>query len=194
MDFMREFPGIEVSLTEATSPEIIRMVSNGAKEFGVIQVPEKMDSRLRYELLFEEQLVALVPPNHRLARKSRLRITDFHGEKFIEFQGHVREAIAEKFEEFEVAPNNVCDTRELETVRGMVRAGIGLSIVPQSSLPPRIAKKTTRTKRKAEIKHCSLIPKLDRKVGLVFRRDSRLSPSAEKFREMCVSTNWAEVI
>jgi DNA-binding transcriptional LysR family regulator len=54
---------------------------------------EAPDARLHAMLLFREQKMIVLPPNHALARKKSIPLKDFHGERYLngtncEFNGY----------------------------------------------------------------------------------------------------------
>jgi DNA-binding transcriptional LysR family regulator len=71
-----------------------------------------------------------------------------------------------------------CEANYMSTAIGLVRAGLGVSILPESAFDTAssagVGRKVISTAA------------LTRKVGIVRRRGRSLSPAAEKFAQVCV--------
>jgi len=75
-------------------------------------------------------------------------------------------------------PNWFYEVRHLSTSLGMVEAGLGVSVVPSLAMPT--------DEHHVLVSRPLIEPVIRRTLGLVQRRETPLSPAAEKFREMLV--------
>ena len=73
-------------------------------------------------------------------------------------------------------PNWFYEVRHLSTSLGMVEAGLGVSVVPSLAMPT--------DEHHILVSRPLIEPVIRRTLGLVQRRETTLSPAAEKFREM----------
>jgi DNA-binding transcriptional LysR family regulator len=83
-----------------------------------------------------EGVLAALPEGHRLASKQRLSLSDLGGEAFVQLAR--REApglfgtLNAALSELGVAAREVQEVAEMRTVLGLVSAGVGVSVVPES--------------------------------------------------------------
>ena len=82
------------------------------------------------EPLMEHPLVCIMPPGHRLARKTRIRPDDLDGEPFISFdpESYTGQRIAPVFAAHKVRVNTVLIASIAPTVCEFVAAGLGVSL------------------------------------------------------------------
>jgi LysR family transcriptional regulator, benzoate and cis,cis-muconate-responsive activator of ben and cat genes len=91
---------------------------------------------VRTTVVREERLLAVLPRRHRLARRRTLRLNDLRSEAFVLFP---RETSPEFHDELYAAfaragfvPRVVETAKEWPTVAGMVAAGMGVTVAPES--------------------------------------------------------------
>ncbi len=79
--FVADFPNVLLHMEELSADEIEEGLSTGSLDLGVSFEPS-LGSDLRCENLFEEELVLLVHPGHRLAARKRVKVNDLGDERF----------------------------------------------------------------------------------------------------------------
>ena len=67
--------GFELNMRQSSSPEICRLLLDGAIDAGVIVTRDDIPERLNRWKMYEEGLVVLVPPSHRFAEMLEVPIT-----------------------------------------------------------------------------------------------------------------------
>jgi DNA-binding transcriptional LysR family regulator len=80
-------------------------------------------------------------------------------------------------------PNWFYEVRHLSTSLGMVEAGLGVAVVPSLAMPT--------DEHHILVSRPLVEPVIRRTLGLVLRRETALSPAAEKFREMLLQL-WSQ--
>lgn len=172
--FRRDHPMVELAIVEDTSQGVARGVEGGQVEMGIVQLPSGGDG-LRETVLFTEPFRVLVPGSHPLVRKRRVWLRDLAREGFIYFKGRARDAVHAACLAAGFEPRVVCESGELDTVRSLVAAGLGIALVPESA-----------TRRLPE--NCSALRldgnSLTRRVALIHREGRALSPAAAAFRKL----------
>ena len=128
--FRARHPGADLRLLEGTSGELVRWVEEGRVQVGIVQSPAE-SRRCIQTTLFSEPFVLLVPDGHRLARIRRVALKALARENFIFYRGRVREVVEEACRVAGFEPVVACETRELETVRSLVAAGLGVALLPR---------------------------------------------------------------
>ena len=131
--FKARYPGVDVRLLEDNvSLEFERMVHAGQLDLAVIRMPcTRRD--LSAQTLVREPMVALVSASHRLAGRPDISLTELVGEEFVTMKpGHgLRELIVDVCARAGFEPRITVETGQLSIVRGMVRAGVGVSVLPR---------------------------------------------------------------
>jgi DNA-binding transcriptional LysR family regulator len=130
------FPEVEVTLIEMTTVEQLQALKEGRIDVGFGRLKSE-DPSIRRILLREEPLMVALFPGHRLAeRASGLRLIDLVHEKLLLYPKAPRPSFADQvlavFSEANLAPDHVTEVRELQIAMGLVAAGQGISIVPES--------------------------------------------------------------
>lgn len=134
-DLRRLYPGVTVSLHEAHNPDLMEMVSQSKVEFAVCAQVGAQPG-LALERLFDEELVAVVPQDHRLAGAGRQGWKKLAGEPLILMTHHssTRSQIAQALRANGVDDNPAYEVASLFTAISMVRAGLGLTVMPITAL------------------------------------------------------------
>ena len=133
--FRERRPRVELVLSPLTSGEQVEQLLDGELDLGVLRDPGEVPG-LVLERVSTEALVAVVPEIHPLASREEIRPQDFQGEPMILFPYRLMPGfvarVLDLFDTAGVSPNVVQQTIHQETVLGLVAAGLGLSILPES--------------------------------------------------------------
>src|SRR5437870_1601875 len=133
-------PAIELRLRTALSSEVSALVRRGDATLGLrYDVDPHPD--LVSTLVYDEPLVPVCAPQHRLARARRVDAKDLAGERWITFPtrpGPVREPYASALEQRLAASglhaSEVIPIDSLTGQKRMVEAGFGLALLQESSV------------------------------------------------------------
>jgi len=129
---------------EAEPEEAVPMLRSGELEIAIVGAPNHPEGfgdlyhgiDLRH--LFDEPRYALLPAEHRLARRKRLRLEDLADEVRIELSRnptrHGRVYLAPGPEPAPDGPRIVFRSDDFNVVQGMVAAGAGVAVVPELAL------------------------------------------------------------
>ena len=126
LDFHEEHPGITMRILEGTSSELTRMVDDRQLDFGLTS---QRKGNNRWIPLVEDELVAIVPRNHRLASKTRVNAQEFAREPFIELHPGRESDNSLFMAERGITPNVVFSTNDSLAMFTMVGAGMGISLI-----------------------------------------------------------------
>jgi DNA-binding transcriptional LysR family regulator len=172
--FRKLHPLVELALYEGTSEIVAQWVDSGRVEFGIVQLPTGSGSFDEHPL-FAEPFVALISKNHSLAKQKTIALAKLADEPFILYKGRARDTALTACRTAGFEPRIACESSELETIRSLVAAGLGIAILPQLAT------------RQATPK-CVAVRFRDnpavRQVALLTRTGHSTSPSAAAFREM----------
>jgi len=129
--FARKYPGLGVTVHEETTAQLLRLVNAYEIDFAIASLPIH-DDRLVKETLMSEELLLAVPPRHTLAKRRGIATADLESERFILMkEGHCLGDQALQFcNRRDFQPNVSLFSSQIETIKGLVRAGLGVSLIP----------------------------------------------------------------
>ncbi|MBW9106728.1 LysR family transcriptional regulator [Paraburkholderia phenoliruptrix] len=165
------FPHIALGLRDDVQSDVVRKVRSGEVDFGVVIGPFAADDLLS-EPLMTDSFCLVSRDDHPLAARPEVGWADLEGEKLVmlDYASGSRPIIDAVMHEHGVSATVVQELGHSATVFGLVEAGIGVSVLPWLALPlPAGAALAARR----------LVPRAERTVELVRRRDRSLSPAAE---------------
>jgi DNA-binding transcriptional LysR family regulator len=172
--FRKRHPLVELALFEGTSEAVAQWVESGRVEFGIVQLPTTSGS-FDEHLLLTEPFVALVPKAHRAAKQRSLSLATLADEPFVFYKGRARDTALAACRAAGFEPRIACESSELETIRSLVAAGLGIAILP-------------RLATREPAPRCVVVRLRDdlveRQVAVLSRTGHTASPSAAVFREM----------
>ena len=136
--FSKKFPKIKIKLKEKTSSEVISSVKESLSDIGIFSEHVENTERLRIIDYKNDTLVLVVPEYHPLVSKLTVKIKDFVKFEMVGLEkGSSLQAMIDK----QVQKQNLKMKKKLETVsfegiRGMVEAGLGISVLPTGAIKP----------------------------------------------------------
>lgn len=137
----RRFPDIELRLVEERSPELLDQLRAGRLDAAALALPVADDS-LHGEPLFREDFLMAVPDGHQLTQLHRpLRPADLAGEPLLLLEdGHcLRDQTVALCRVSGAIEHQEFQATSLETLRHMVAAGAGSTLLPAMSVSPPVA-------------------------------------------------------
>jgi DNA-binding transcriptional LysR family regulator len=130
--FTDRHPGVTVRLLEGSEQEVRDWLDQGAAEAGVVSLPVKgLDSAV----LGEQHMVAVLPAYNRLAGWAEVDYVELAKEPFIRSTGGCAEVFAPVARRLGVDFDVAFEARDMSAVLEIVRAGLGVSILPSAGLP-----------------------------------------------------------
>ncbi|MCM2345094.1 MAG: LysR family transcriptional regulator [Acidovorax soli] len=123
-------PAIEVQFHEDDTENLMRMLARGALDVALLYDLGLARSGVRLEPVVDLVPYALLPWGHPLAAASSLRLSELAREPLVLINlPHSREYFLSLFRSAGVTPRIVCESTSLETVRGLVANGLGVSLL-----------------------------------------------------------------
>ncbi len=167
--FHARHPGVELSLVEAGSRQLVPRVADGELDLALVVLPVAHPQVATTEM-FEDRLVLVVAPDHPLAARRRIRVTDLDGLPLVMFrEGYdLRASTLAACRQAGVEPRLVTQGGEMDGVLAMAAAGIGAAVVPEIVVP------TDGSLRSLPF----VSPGMSRTIALARRRDRPLSRTA----------------
>ena len=104
-------------------------------DLAFLSVTERVESHgLGLHQLVSEELVVLLPLEHRLARRKQVRMAELADEPFISFRegARLRELLMAAGRSANFEPRVTLESNESQRVRRLVSRGLGVAILPRS--------------------------------------------------------------
>jgi DNA-binding transcriptional LysR family regulator len=173
-EYRSAHPGVQVVLREENvSAHFEDMVHAGELDLAVIRLPLRRPD-LDARSLIREPLVLLVPPSHPLPSVGSVDPATLRDEPFVAMKATygLRDLLLQVCRRAGFEPRIAVETAQLEIVRGLVEAGVGVTILPSLA--------AVGGARRVRLRD----PGAVRELGVVWRRGWPLSPAAGAFLEL----------
>ncbi len=128
--FRKSHPKVELVLREGRSDQVCAMVDSAEAELGFLQFPVDK-GKFDHGRILDERFVLLVPRNHPLANENAITFPRLASESFVLYKGKAREVVIEACRQAGFEPRVSCESEELETVRSLVAADLGIAVLPE---------------------------------------------------------------
>jgi DNA-binding transcriptional LysR family regulator len=176
--YRRLYPRVKVQIRRSLSSKIPNEIIDGNLELGVISYDPR-DERLISKVIYTDALAFVVSPEHRLAKRKNVPITELGAETFIAHNvlSPYREVVLREFQRHKVALNMDIEMPTIETIRKLVQANLGVAFVPRMCVEAELRQGTLCAVRVNEID-------VERKVHLLRPTRRGLSYAANAFLEV----------
>jgi DNA-binding transcriptional LysR family regulator len=177
-DFRRAYPKVKVEVHRGVASRIPKEVTSREVELGIVSFTPTEQS-IKAIPVMTDSLIVIVSQKHRLAQEESVSINDLGGEVLIAHnaQSPYRQSVIAAFEKYKTPMNIAIEVPTLEAIKRLVEANAGVALVPKLTAEAEIA-----SGRLAALKVKEL--KLERKLNIIYRKNSVLSHAANAFIEM----------
>jgi DNA-binding transcriptional LysR family regulator len=135
-------PEVDFSLKEMVSGDQLEALTSGQIDAGLLRPPIGRPE-LAIRRVLAEPLLAAIPRKHPLASVATLSIKDFDGQPFVMYSPYesryFHDLLVAHFTHADILPRYVQHLGQIHSILAMVRAGLGMSIVPAAAASLRIA-------------------------------------------------------
>jgi DNA-binding transcriptional LysR family regulator len=180
--FRQRHPGVELTVQEQASEELAELLRVDELDLAFLSVTERVESHgLGLRRLVLEELVVVLPRDHRLASRHRVRMADLAEEEFVSYRpgARLRELLLSAAQHSGFEPRITLESNESERIRRLVARGLGVAVLPRSDAE----------RPGAEVATAALVePPLFRDITLAWREGRRQSPAATEFLELARAT------
>jgi DNA-binding transcriptional LysR family regulator len=180
--FTEQCPGVQISVTEGYSHDVIEKILEFKDEIGVIPRVQVSDKLIAHTIS-RERMELVVGSSHRLAKKERLSIHDILQEPILlaGVGSATRLTFLEIFEKYHVTPRIALEAENIEMTKKYLFLGKGLGLLYPPLMKEELGKGLLKT---LTVEGLDIF--ID--VQLVYLARRVLSSSAKKFMEIAVST------
>lgn len=175
-EFRKRYPNVKFRFKQGMFPSLIRDVISAEVDLAFISPFPEGHDQVEGDVVLTEEMYAILPPNHELAEEESITLDQLKEDKFILFsKGYsLRPIVWQACLEAGFTPQIAFEGEETETIRGLVSAGMGVSLLPEMAFFQSNPLQPARV-RISE-------PKITRTIGLIHRSDDKLPLVAQAFR------------
>jgi DNA-binding transcriptional LysR family regulator len=135
-------PEVDFSLKEMVSGDQLEALASRQIDAGLLRPPIARPE-LASKRVLTEPLLAAIPRKHPLASRETISIRDFDGQPFVMYSPYesryFHDLLVALFTRADILPRYVQHISQIHSILAMVRAGLGLSIVPAAAANMKIA-------------------------------------------------------
>jgi DNA-binding transcriptional LysR family regulator len=137
--YHREHPEVRLvpRPAEGGSAELTRDVADGKLDLAFAGLPAGYPKGLDVRILAAEQMLLACPPDHPLARRRRVALSELDGERFVDYPPGwgIRASVDRLFADAGLHREIAVEVGDIPTVSELVRAGFGFAFVSPSTVP-----------------------------------------------------------
>jgi DNA-binding transcriptional LysR family regulator len=180
-EFRRLHPAIRIVVQRSLGSQIPDDVRRHNCEFGVLTY-DPQDPELASVVVYTDELIFVVPPQHPLARESQVSIRQLGAESFV---AHIvsspyREKVIQAFEKHKTPLHMGVELPTLQAIKRFVAMGNGVAFLPEISVEDEIARGELVRIPVQELR-------VHRKLRLIYRKSAALSHAGRAFLKIAES-------
>jgi DNA-binding transcriptional LysR family regulator len=180
-EFRRLHPAIRIVVQRSLGSQIPDDLRRHNCEFGVLTY-DPQDPELASVEVYSDELIFVVPPQHPLARESRVSIRQLGAESFV---AHIvsspyREKVIQAFEKHKTPLHMGVELPTLQAIKRFVAMGNGVAFLPEISVEDEIARGELVRIPVQELR-------VHRKLRLIYRKSAALSHAGRAFLKIAES-------
>jgi DNA-binding transcriptional LysR family regulator len=170
--FHAEHPGLELTVEEAGSQDLVSRLEQGQMDLAVVILPVDRPW-VQSVALMEEELVLAVHPGHSLVSRRSIRVAELEQVPLVMFKDgyDLRETTLAACQQAGFVPVMAVQGLEMDGALALAAAGVAAAVVPESVVATSGPLRAVRFRGAA----------LKRQVGLASRKDRPFTPAAEAF-------------
>jgi LysR family hydrogen peroxide-inducible transcriptional activator len=168
----KALPNLSLMLYEYQTEPLLKRLRDGEIDLGIMALPAAQEG-IESRKLYEEDFTVALPNNHPLGAKSTIKVQDLKGHTLLLLEdGHcLRDQALEVCSRVDVREAEDFRATSLETLRQMVVAGLGITLLPEFAVDtPFGSQRGLAIRRFAK-------PAPSRTVGAVWRKSSTRAPA-----------------
>lgn len=166
--FKARYPGVDIMLTEKPDEQTIQDVIERRLELAAVTLPKPDFESIT---LAVDELVAVLPAQHPLAKLETVPLEEMLGDPFILTRAGSQALVTKLFSSNGLQPKIAYELVQLMSILELVASGKGVSILAKLALPDEYKGVVFRP----------VTPSSSRYIGLVCLNETRLSPVARAF-------------
>ncbi len=176
-EFKKQFPNVQILVDRSYGARVVEAVLDNQADFGITQLPVA-EKRLQIVKIHSDEIMALVPAGHPLAKKKKVEPKDLAPfPLLLPKHGTTRRRLNIWLEPVEDEINISMELDSTEMIKQFVRAELGVSFLAATHCKAEVEDGTLAA--------ISLTPEpMMRQLALIYRKDKALSKAALGFIEV----------
>jgi DNA-binding transcriptional LysR family regulator len=176
--YRTDHPHVRFELSQNNGGPALAELLEGRHDL-LLTSPRPTDPLVDWMELLTEPMLLAVPPGHRLAARRRVRLSEVADDPFIALNQEtgLRAILDQLFQRAGFSPRLAFESNDIETLRGLVSAGLGVALLPghpgAPASPPLLAVADSGA---------------ERPIGLAWHRDRYRSPAVAAFSRFIETT------
>lgn len=173
--FKEKYPNVSFHLRQGSYKFLIESVINRDIDLAFLGPVPLNIPEVEGTILFSESIFALLPISHPLATQKSILLNELRNDEFVLFpKGYVLQEIAvDACKQAGFVPNISSEGEDLDAIKGLVSAGIGVTLLPDSTFHEAIPRFTVKIPIE--------LPLVRRTVGIIVSKKRELAPSEKVF-------------
>lgn len=169
--FRATHPLVDMWLTEEPTVVLAEMVASRRITQALVNLPAQQGELLHSEVLFREELLVIVPPEHPLRGMAEAPLHRFSDDEWLlpEPGNALRGVICDALAEAGYVPRPRIHVTKKQLMQKLAIAGVGVAMIPAATALHELGTETGRVVRLTE-------PRVVRTVGLITHRNGGRSP------------------
>ena len=133
--FLHDFPSVNVRIEYRRSNLVYEDILHNSVDFGLVAFPAKV-RQIEMLPFRDDHLIVICHPQHALAKRGEVTVSDLAGQKFIGFDPDIptRKAVDQIFRDNHLQIEPVMEFDNIETVKRAVEVDHGIAIVSQATV------------------------------------------------------------
>ena len=181
-DFRVQHPEVRFGLVQGARDDLLDRMASGEIDLCLISPPPSADRFLDAFAVREEPLLAVLFEQHRLAHRKALKLGELAEDDFVATRrGYgLRQIFSDLASQAGFNPRLAFESEEVDTVRGLVAAGLGVALLPPTDNGP--------APGTVEI---PLEPAAHRTISLAWTTQRTMPPAVRVFRDFVSASETA---
>lgn len=179
-DYRQAYPNVLLELQESGSAEQLLALQERRLDFGFVRLPASA-TNIRVQAIDREAMILALPESHPLSQQEPLRLQEFRQDPFIIFPRRDGPGIYDRIIGWCLragfTPRIVQEVGQMHAIVGLVGAGLGVAMVPESL--------QTVHARGVVYRHLQDEPYIEMALA---HRDEPLSPLHQAFANLALKT------
>ncbi|WP_100400041.1 LysR family transcriptional regulator [Bacillus sp. FJAT-44742] len=174
--FRKKYPQVKFELKQGSYYNLIDSVIKGEIDMALLG-PLPKNEKIKGDILFVEDIVALLPSDHPLADQSSLSLDQLREDSFVLFPpGFIlREIIVDACLQLGFEPSVSFEGEDVDAIKGLVSAGLGITLLPEITLIDGIPRSTVKVPITKQ--------RVTRTVGVIVSNERKILPTEKLFYE-----------
>ncbi len=178
--FHAEYPYVRFQWREGNTFRILELLESDMIEFGIVRLPVPAGAYEQRPLLTESWLAVARQNDEQWRDKNALTLEELAGVPLILMHRqagiYCHDMVVDEMKAKGISPDIVCESDNISAILALVEKGIGMAILPESTLSVRPAEDFHRM----AISGC----RLESSSAIIWKKEKRLSRAAKLFLEL----------